>query len=117
MDQPETVKDRELLAWLAAESDDTQELIVEAAVPERKVSFTKRPGGRTAASGIDSGPAAEREAVLDELNEFLTRQLDSPTTVLKSAGAIAVRATSRQVRAFADHRLVKAIRPNRKFRV
>jgi hypothetical protein len=35
--------------------------------------------------------------------------------LLKAAGAIAVKATSQQVRQFAEHPLVKSIRPNRRF--
>lgn len=65
---------------------------------------------------LESGPQSERTAVLEELNALLAKHLDGPTTVLKSAGAIAVKATSRQVRAFADDPLIKAIRRNRRLR-
>jgi hypothetical protein len=43
-----------------------------------------------------------------------TLKLDVPPVLLKAAGAIAVRATSRQVRQFTESPLIKSIRPNRK---
>ena len=109
-----TVQDADLITWLAADSSDTRELIVEARLPSRKVTIQKHANGRAVPTGIDTATASERTAALAELPAFLSKILDTPPVLLKTAGAIAVRATSQQVRQFADHPLVKAIRLNRK---
>ena len=108
------VQDADIIAWLSADSSDARELIVEARLPARKVIMQERTGGRSVPISMDAGASSERAAVLAELHAFLAEQLDVPPVLLKAAGAIAVRATSQQVRQFADHPLVKAIRPNRK---
>ena len=110
-----TIKDPELIAWVAGDSDELRELIVEARLPERKVTF-RNEGGRPVPSGSQSESTVNRESVLAALDAFLTELLDHSTTVLKAAGAIAVKASSRQVRQFANHHWVKAIRPNRRLR-
>ena len=109
-----TVKDAEIAEWLTRDSSDPRELIVEARLPARKVAVQKRADGRVVADGINGSTASDRAAVLAELHAFLSEKLDIPPVLLKAAGALAVRATSQQVRQFAEHPLVKSIRPNRK---
>jgi hypothetical protein len=110
----QVVQDADTLAWLSADSNEARELIVEAKLPARKALIQERDGGRSVSMGMDAGASAERAAVLAELHAFLAEKLDTPPVLLKAAGAIAVRTTSQQVRQFADHPLVKTIRPNRK---
>lgn len=117
-DQPRinatTVPDPELRSWLSAERDDgTRELIVEADLPKRTVRFGKTQQGRQVASGVDSGPQADRERLLQELADFLSG-LNTEANVLKSAGAVAVRSDREQARAIVNHPLVRAVRPNRR---
>ena len=89
---------------------------MEAQLPRRRVIMQKRADGRRVPTGIQSTPAAERAAVLSQLYDFLSERLEVSPVVLKAAGAIAIRATSQQVRQFANHPLVKAIRPNRRLK-
>jgi hypothetical protein len=110
----QVMQDADTLAWLSADSNEARELIVEAKLPARKTLIQERDGRRSVPIGMDAGTSAERNAVLAELHAFLAKKLDTPPVLLKAAGAIAVRATSQQVRQFVDHPLVKAIRPNRK---
>jgi hypothetical protein len=109
-------QDTDLLAWLATDSRDTRELMVEARLPARKVTIQKHTNGRMVPAEIDTTAADAHTAALAELHDFLSERLDTPPVLLKAVGAIAVRATSQQVRQFVDHPLVKAIRPNRKLR-
>lgn len=110
------MQDANLIAWLATDSSDTRELIVEARLPARKVTIQKHANGRISPTETDATAASERAAALAELHDFLSKRLDVPPVLLKAAGAVAVRATSQQVRQFADHPLVKSIRSNRKLR-
>lgn len=112
----EKVQDPELIKWLSSESVDVRELIVEANLPERKVTLRRGADGRLIPEGIRSPATPKRADVLAELGLFLGELLDDTPSLLKSAGAIAVKATGRQVRQFVDHPLVKGIRANRKLR-
>ena len=112
----ETVPDADVAAWLSTNSQDARELIVEAQLPRRRVIVQKRADGRMAPVGIQSIAAEERAATLSQLYDFLSERLEVSPVLLKAAGAIAVRATSQQVRQFANHPLVKAIRPNRRLK-
>jgi hypothetical protein len=109
----QAVQDADTIAWLSADSNEARELIVEAKLPARKILMQER-GGRSVPAGIDAKASAERAAVLTELYDFLAEQVDIPPVLLKAAGAIAVRATGQQARQFANHPLIKSIRPNRK---
>jgi hypothetical protein len=115
-DHWKTVKDAEIAEWLGRDSSDARELIVEAKLPVRKVTVQKRADGRVVPDEINGSAASDRAAVLAELHDFLSEKLDVPPVLLKAAGALAVRATSQQVRQFAEHPLVKSIRPNRRLR-
>ncbi len=108
-----SVKDPELAAWLMANGSDARELIVEVRLPERTVAVEKRSDGRKFPVGVKSSAPDQRAAILAEFHAFLASLLDVPPVVLKAAGAVAVKATSKQVQQFVDHPLVKAIRPNR----
>ena len=104
----------ELLEWVTAdgESDEKRELIVEVCAPPRKVVFRKDRDRRVPSQIVSEKPGA-REENLETLDAFLSSELHLETNVLKSAGAIALRATNLEVRRFAEHPLVKAIRTNR----
>lgn len=56
----------------------------------------------------------ERIQLLQNLNQFLADQMHLTTTILRAAGAIAVRASSQEVQRILQNPMVKAIRPNRK---
>ena len=112
----QTVQDPEVLAWLSGDSSEARELIVEARLPKRQVAMRKGADGRVVPHNITSDAATERAETLADLHAWLTERLDVPPVMLKAAGAIAVQATSQQVRQFADHPLVKSIRPNRQLK-
>ena len=109
-----TVQDADLAQWLSLDRGDVRELIVEARLPDRKIILGRRADGHRVPAGIESIAPTERAAALAELHSFLTALLDVPPVLLKAAGAVAVRATSRQVRQFVRHPLVKTIRSNRR---
>ncbi|HEX4964799.1 MAG TPA: hypothetical protein VF173_28560 [Thermoanaerobaculia bacterium] len=109
----EKVHDPELTDWLSREDGEVREILVDAALPRRTVSFEER-GGRLRPTAIPEAPAANgRKEALRQLRLFLEKLLGTPPVLLEAAGALAVRATSRQVRGFVDHPLVKSVRPNR----
>lgn len=111
------VKDPDLAAWLSQESGEAREILVEAVLPGRRVTFDRQAGGRARPVGLEEEPAAlGRKETLSRLRALVARFLDVPPVVLEAAGALAVRARSEQVRQFVDHPLVKAVRPNRKLR-
>jgi hypothetical protein len=112
----EKVLDPDLVVWLRRDSGETRELIVDALLPARMVTFGRRGGGRLRPTGIRSA-AGNRRRLLHQLEAELAQVLDTPPTVLESAGALAVRATGPQARAIANHPLIKAIRPNRRLYV
>src|SRR5713226_2230400 len=109
-----TVQDADLAQWLSSDGNDVRELIVEACLPDRKVTLGRRADGRRIPAGVESIAPTERAATLAEFHSFLTALLEVPPVLLKAAGAVAVKATSRQVRQFVEHPLVKSIRPNRR---
>ena len=111
-----TIEEPDLLAWVSAASDEKRELIVEANVPERKAVFQRRPDGRTVPVGIESGASSDRAETLIQLHNLLENIVDVLPVLLKAAGAVVVKASSREVRQFMDHPLVKRIRSNRKLR-
>ncbi len=109
---PQKIHDHELSEWLARSNAEERELIVEAAVPSRKVSFRKRADGRMLPAAV--GGSEARTAVLEELRSYLQGLLATPPTLLKAAGALAVRASGSEAQALLEHPLVKSLRLNRK---
>jgi hypothetical protein len=113
----EKVRDPELADWLSRESGEIREILVDADLPRRTVTFEETTGGRPRAAGLrEASSGSGRKEILRRLRAFLEPFLDTPPVVLEAAGALAVRATGRQVRGFVDHPLVKAVRPNRRLR-
>ena len=105
----------DLASWVAQDSSEIRDLIVEARLPARKARFEPEQGGRRKLSHVEGG-GAERDATLERLKAYLSDELRLPTTILRAAGAIAILANSRQVRELAAHALVKGVRPNRNLR-
>lgn len=102
--------------WLSGSDGEAIELIVEAKLPRRTVSFRKERGKRPVPSGIKSDSGDDRLCALEDLSAYLMKLLNSSPTMLKAAGAIAVRANREQVQQFITHPLVKAVRSNRPLR-
>lgn len=108
---------RGLAEWLERSEADERELIVEADLPRRRVRLGRSAGGPgVVLKGIEGAPVS-RQAILDELGAFAAGLLEQPPTVLRSAGALAVRVTPAEARQLAEHPLVRAIRPNRALRL
>lgn len=115
--KPTAIQDAELERWLEDEtSPDVRELIVEAKVPQRTVRFSGGKPGRELVEVVNAGDPSEREVVLTELYGYLKELLGGSVNLLKSAGAIVVRANRQQLRTITQYPLVKAIRMNRKLR-
>jgi hypothetical protein len=111
------VHDPELAGWLSRENGEAREILVEAILPRRTVTFGSDQRGGLRSAGIEEAPAGlGRREALRQLRLVLEPLLETPPVVLEAAGALAVRATSRQVRHFVDHPLIKAVRPNRRLR-
>ena len=114
---PETVKDAELRAWMETTTDELRDVIVEAALPPRRVVFQHRSAGGASPKSIDSADEQNRESLLEELDQHLREIVGvEKTRVLKTAGAIVVRATAEEIHAIAKQPLVKAIRTSRRLR-
>ena len=111
-----TIQEPDLAKWLSQENDEVRELIVECKLPARQVDFERRSDGSAVPVGMTSVPTSDRFALLGQLSSFLESVVQRPTTVLKAAGVIAVKATRQEVLRFVDHPLVKAIEPNRRLR-
>jgi|GraSoiStandDraft_5_1057265.scaffolds.fasta_scaffold26703_3 hypothetical protein len=110
----EKVLDPELADWLSRESGEAREILVDAVLPRRNVTFEKA-GSRPRATRIEeAAKGGGRKEALGQLRRLLETLLDNPPVVLEAAGALAIRATSRQVRNFVDHPLVKSVRLNRR---
>lgn len=109
------ISDPELIAWLREENqDEYRELIIEAKVPLRTVLFSHRRNGYRRFESMEGGDDTDRDNILAELRQYLSTILgDESVTVLKSAGAVAVRANRQQLEMIVFHPLVKAIRINR----
>jgi hypothetical protein len=111
----EKVKDPELAVWLSQDTGETREILVDAALPGRQVLLRQNSNGRWSPSGLQTGSdASGRRETLSKLKALLVKILDTSPVVLESAGAIVVRANSRQVREFVGDPLVRSVRPNRK---
>lgn len=110
------VKDRELAEWLRSGGDEERELIVQAEAPPRKATIERRRNGRVIPTRIKKAEGALREEAVSRLADELNRFVDQRPIILKSAGAVVVRATRNQVLRFANHPLVKTIYPNRTLR-
>jgi len=109
------IKDPDLVLWVAEEGGDVREILVDAVLPDRKVSFDRAPDGRLRPKDLqEATDLPGRQETLKKLRALLARLVDTPPVVLEAAGALAVRASSRQVRQFVDHPLVKSVRPNRR---
>ena len=107
------IKGQELVAWLQSESTDARELIVQVQTPPRQVTMKRHPSGRVQPGQVQENDARKRQKAIDDLATVLNSLVDTPPVVLRTSGAVVVKATSDQVRRFVDHRLVKAIYPNR----
>jgi hypothetical protein len=115
--EPDPVLGAELLAWANGEGSDRRELIVEATLPRRTVSLEKSDSGRVLPREVKPGSTGSRATVLLQLQHDLNELLGTSTSVLRAAGAIAVRADRTQLRQIARHPLVRAVRPNRRMKL
>ncbi len=113
----EKVKDPELAAWLSQDSGEAREILVDAVLPSRQVILHQNSSGRLSPSDVQTPPESVRKEALGKLRARLAIILGMSPVVLESAGAVAVRANSRQVREFVADPLVRAIRLNRKLRM
>ena len=107
------VPDAELADWLSQENGEAREILVDALLPRRTLTLGPGRTGRMRPVAMEEAAGGRKEA-LRQLRLFVESFLDTPPVVLEAAGALAVRATSRQVRRFMDHPLVKTLRPNRR---
>ena len=108
--------DADLAEWLAIDSDDTRELIVEAIVPRRTVQLSSGTSRPTIPTRVESDKGEDRAHILEELHDYLKDQLNGHANLLHVAGAVAVRANQNQLRQIMRHPRVKAVRQNRKLR-
>ena len=90
-----------------------REIIVEARVPNRRVTIRKKHDTSRVFTDIKSPSPLKRKKVIEELDSVINGILDEPPVRLEAAGALAVRATGKQALKFVDHTLVRFIRPNR----
>lgn len=110
------VQDKDLVRWIISGSSDARELIIEARVPARKVTMQKRKDGYSVPRYVKSSSPSKRAKVIEKVNSIIIGIIDKPPVMLKSAGALAVLATGKQVLEFVDNPLVNFIRPNRQIK-
>ena len=111
------VPDAELRSWVWASGKEPREIIIEAAVPARKVAFDARVGSWPTPKELrEEHNGVTRSEILTALKSYLRALLGVEPTLLAAAGALAVEATGEQVRRLLEHPFVKAVRPNRKLR-
>jgi hypothetical protein len=110
------VQDKDLVRWIISGSPDTRELIIEARVPSRKVTMQKRKDGYSVPRYLKSSSPSKRANAIEKVNSIIIGIIGKPPVMLKSAGALAVRATGKQVLEFVDNPLVNFIRPNRQLK-
>jgi hypothetical protein len=103
----------DLADWLEGEGDETRELIVEARTQPRFVRVETDRNGKPVSFEGEPAALGDRAKITRKLHQELTNLLDGPTTLLKAAGAVVVRANREQLRKILSHPLVKAVRPNR----
>src|SRR5947199_7571129 len=104
----EKVLDPELADWLSRESGEAREILVDAVLPRRNVTFEKA-GSRPRATRIEeAAKGGGRKEALGQLRRLLETLLDNPPVVLEAAGALAIGATTRQVPNFVGDPLVKS---------
>ena len=106
--------DPTLTAWITSGNQEVQEIIIEVHLPPRQMRMMKRNNYQPVPVQLLAGSPDARLQRLQELNSFLAGQMQLTTTVLKAAGAIAVRATGQEVQKILQHPMVKAIRSNRR---
>ena len=107
------INDQELMAWLQSDAAEARELIVQVQTPPRQITMKRHPGGRVQPEQVQDNNIQARQKAIDDLTKVLDALVDTPPVVLQAAAAVVVKVTSEQVLSFIDHRLVKAIYPNR----
>ena len=104
--------DKGLTQWLEQDSDEPRELIVEVDSPGPKFNIERQADGHFSTVG-EVATGEDIEAALSTLDSELHAIVSGPTNILHAAGAIALRATSQQVKRFIDLPGVRAVYPNR----
>ena len=112
--QIDKLPDADLAAWFEGEGSGTRELIVEAKVPARTVRLGQSSTKGLSPREVLTEGGADRAAVLQQLQEDLGMIVGDAANLLRSAGAIAVRANREQLHQILNHPLVKAVRANRR---
>jgi len=85
-------------------------------VPKRTVTLGNSPSGRTLPREVETAKHVDRNSLLEELQHDLDELLGTRTNLLRSAGAVAIRANREQLRRIARHPLVRVVRSNRRLR-
>ena len=74
------------------------------------------PSGRILPREVETAKNVDRNSLLEELQHDLDELLGTTTNLLRSAGAVAVRANREQLRQIVRHPLVRAVRSNRQLK-
>ena len=107
------ITDPDLAEWARKDSDETREIIIQAKLPARRVSASSDLRGRHRLTGFETAGSSSRRALLQELGSELAALTGEEPTMLRAAGAVALRATGRQVHQLLDHPLIRRISSNR----
>jgi len=107
--------DADLVTWLSEEGDDLRELIIEAKVPRRTVNLVSPPSKYLLPEEI-KGNSSDRTRALEGLQSYLSELLGTSTNLLRSAGAVVVRANREQLRQIIRHPLVRSVHSNRRLK-
>jgi hypothetical protein len=84
--------------------------------PKRTVCLGNSPSGRILPREVETAKNVDRNSLLEELQHDLDELLGTTTNLLRSAGAVAVRANREQLRQIVRHPLVRAVRGNRRLK-
>jgi hypothetical protein len=107
------VPDSELREWFNSGAGEPRELIVEVKHPLWQVAVSLRAPGNIRNVGVVNARFIGCEEQLRQLADFVTTISHEKPTMLKGAGALALRISGKEALQVARHQLVKTIRPNR----
>ena len=110
----DVIPDASLRSLIDDDPDHVCSLIVEADLPKRSFTVSRRPNKRTISESQPKS-SSDRESVLAQLADELRAIVgDKNMKVLKSAGAVVIQVPANKLKKVCRVANVRAIRPNRK---
>jgi len=100
----------------AKEPLQVRQMVLGTLIVVRVVVRAKSPSGRILPREVETAKNVDRNSLLEEFQRDLDELPGTTTNLLRSAGAVAVRANREQLRQIIRHPLVRAVRSNRRLK-